>query len=413
MAASFSSARQPAVEYRQLQARSLELLCQHLLRGPELREDHHLVLVFPHDLQQAFDLGAGLQLLGLESQFRKQPARIFGQGGVLRQLLERPGSRLAGAAQSHLQGEQGHACRARATWLAKSAAHKVGCLLVEFLFPPAQGHTFCAGPAPSELQADRAAAIADHDFAQQAVQLVDVAGRQLVAPIHEVLLKLLGRAQESRLKQCDQIEELFQVVLHGRGRQQQDELLLQFAGKPPGLGRTIAQVMGFIHDDQVPFAPQDGRAVRLALGRVHRDDHAVELLPGILASFTKLRRVLAGKLQRELAAHFPLPLLDKRRGHQHQDGLRQAAQVQLGQHQAGLDRLAQAHFVAKQGPPAQPAQHGLGRAHLMFQQFHIAYLGQADQLIEPRMGRQACGPFSQLEFRHRCAVLPLPTRPGR
>ena len=88
------------------------------------------------------------------------------------------------------------------------------------------------------------------------VQLVHVLGRQLVPAVDELLLELLGRAQEPRLQQRHQVEQLLQVVLHRRGRQQEDVLLLQFTGEPPGLGVAIAQVMGLVDDDHVPLAAE-------------------------------------------------------------------------------------------------------------------------------------------------------------
>ncbi len=100
------------------------------------------------------------------------------------------------------------------------------------------GQDDAVGPRPAarELQADRAAAVADHDLGQQRVQLVDVARRQLVAAVDELALELLRRAQQARLQQRDQVEQLLEVVLHRGGRQQQDELLLQLAGELPRPG---------------------------------------------------------------------------------------------------------------------------------------------------------------------------------
>ena len=158
----------------------------------------------------------------------------------------------------------------RRCWRTKSATR-----LVQLAARPGDGVSRSVlRPAARELQADRAAAVADHHLAQQAVQLVDVARRQLVAAVDEVLLELPGRAQQARLQQRDQVEQLLEVVLHRRGGQQQDVLLLQLAGELPELGVAVAQVVGLIDDDQVPVAGQDGGAVRLALGGVHRGDDA-------------------------------------------------------------------------------------------------------------------------------------------
>src|SRR5437899_6838291 len=92
---------------------------------------------------------------------------------------------------------------------------------------------------------------------------------------------------------------------------------------------AIAQVMGLIHDDHVPFAAEDGRAVWFPLGGVQGGDNAVELVPGGAAALAEGRIVVALEIESELAAHFSLPLLNKRRRHQNERRPRQPAQVQL------------------------------------------------------------------------------------
>ena len=111
--------------------------------------------------------------------------------------------------------------------------NKLRHVVIERLLIRPQVDPFGSSPAAGELQADRAAAVTDHDFAQEGVQFVHVPRRQLVAPVDKLPLELSGCAQQSRLQQRDQVEQLLQVVLHrGRG-QQQDELLFQLAGELP------------------------------------------------------------------------------------------------------------------------------------------------------------------------------------
>ena len=93
--------------------------------------------------------------------------------------------------------------------------------------------------------------------------------------------------------------------------------------------------------------------MRLPFGRMHRGDHEIEATPGIPALLAKRRIIRAGQFQRELPAHLALPLLDQRRRRQHKGRPDQPAQAQLGEDQASLDGLAQADFVAQQGPPAE------------------------------------------------------------
>ena len=128
--------------------------------------------------------------------------------------------------------------------------------------------------------------------------------------------------------------------------------------------------------------------MRLALGGVDRGDHAVELAPGGLAAVAEGRVVVAGQLDRELAPHLALPLLDQRRGHEDQDRAGQPPHHQLGEDQPRLDGLAQPDLVAEQGPAAEPPQDGLGRADLVLEQLDVAHQGQRDQPVEPGLRRQ-------------------------
>ena len=219
-------------------------------------------------------------------------------------------------------------------------------------------------------------------------------------------LELPRGAQQPRLQQGDQVEQLLEIVLHRGRREQQDELLLDLAGEFPDLRVAVAQVVGLVDDHHVPLAGQDRRAVRLALGRVDRGDHAVESRPGLRPLLAERRVVVADQLDRELPAHLPLPLLDERRRHQDQDRADQAADHQLGEDQAGLDRLAQADLVAEHGPAAEPPQDGLGRADLVLQRVDVADQRQRDQPVESRVRRQPGGFQGQLE-------VPQPGRLGR
>ena len=85
--------------------------------------------------------------------------------------------------------------------------------------------------------------------------------------------------------------------------------------------------MGLIHDDHVPLAAEDGRAVRFALGGVQGNDNVVELVPGRATAPAEGRIVVAREIESELAAHLSLPLLDQRRRHQDERRPRQSAQV--------------------------------------------------------------------------------------
>ena len=107
--------------------------------------------------------------------------------------------------------------------------------------------------------------------------------------------------------------------------------------------------------------------------------------------------VVADQLDRELAPHFPLPLLDQRRRHEDQDRTGQSPDHQLRQDEPGLDRLAQADFIAQHGPAAEPPQDGLGRADLVLEQLDVADQGERDQPVEPGMRGQPSGLERQVE----------------
>ena len=279
----------------------------------------------------------------------------------------------------------------------KMIAHEVGHVLVEGMLGRGEREAFGPRPPPGELQAHRAAAIADHHLRQQLVQLVHVARGQLVALVHEVALELPRRVQEPRLQERDQVEQLLEVVLHGSRRQQEDELLLDFTGELPGLGIAIAEVMRLVDDDHVPPPGQDRRPVRLALGGMDRGNHPVELVPGTRPALAKRGIVVADQLDRELAPHFPLPLLDQRRRHEDQDRSGQPSDHQLRQDEPGLDRFAQADFIAQHGPAAEPPQDSLGGADLVLEQLDVAHQGERDEPVEPGMCRQPSGLDRQVE----------------
>src|SRR5206468_9855149 len=103
---------------------------------------------------------------------------------------------------------------------------------------------------------------------QQRMQLVDVLRQELVPLGREALREVPLRAQQARLEKCDEVEQLVEIVLNGRGRQQENKLLLQLAGELPCRRRAIAQVVQLVDDHHVPPASEDGGTVRLALGRV-------------------------------------------------------------------------------------------------------------------------------------------------
>ena len=127
-------------------------------------------------------------------------------------------------------------------------ANEMRDVVVKRAFLGRQQDAIRPGPAARELQADRAAPVAHHHFAEQRVQFADVLRRQLILAIDEAALELLCRTQKPRLQKRNQVEKLVKIVLHWRCRQQQDELLAQLAGEFPELRVAIAQMVRLVHD---------------------------------------------------------------------------------------------------------------------------------------------------------------------
>ena len=105
-----------------------ESLLEHILGGPELREDDELVWEFAQQAQEPIRFGT-LRLCGgpfrqiyQQHAFRPRQALMFGK------TPQRSGRRLAGASQRHLQRQQRHA--------------------VEFAFPRSGLSLFGNAPGP-------------------------------------------------------------------------------------------------------------------------------------------------------------------------------------------------------------------------------------------------------------------------
>ena len=84
----------------------------------------------------------------------------------------------------------------------------------------------------------------------------------------------------------------------------------------------------------------------------------------------------------ELRLQFLMPLGNQGRGHEDQHAAGQAAEQVFPQQQAGLDRLAQTHFVGQKDPPAEMPQHLADRFDLVRQVLDAGQALEAEQLIE-------------------------------
>src|SRR5262249_41956771 len=118
-----------------------------------------------------------------------------------------------------------------------------------------------------------------------------------------------------------------------------------------------------VDDDQVPRNLGELLSKRTTPGRRHRcdDDRRIPRSRRLVPR----RAALSESWKPELAVQVLPPLLDQAGRHEDQRPVNQPAEVQLAQHQAGLDGLAQARLVCQDGPSTHPAQRRLSRTKLI------------------------------------------------
>ena len=120
--------------------------------------------------------------------------------------------------------------------------------------------------------------------------------------------------------------------------------------------------------------------MRRLFERVEAGDDARVFAPELLRVAAGRGVVGRGRGEAELVAQFLLPLVHQRRHGQHEEPLHHAARQQFLEHEAGLDGLAQTHFVGQQGAAAQRPQHAQGGAQLVIEPLHAA-IRQAEQVV--------------------------------
>ena len=110
--------------------------------------------------------------------------------------------------------------------------------------------------------------------------------------------------------------------------------------------------MRLIDNKNVPMHLPGDLQVRRLFERVQAGHQARVLAPECLCVPTRGAVVGGGRREAELVAQFFLPLVHQRRHSEHEEPLHHAARQQFFEHQAGLDGLAQTHFVGQQSAPA-------------------------------------------------------------
>jgi len=146
---------------------------------------------------------------------------------------------------------------------------------------------------------------------------------------------------------------------------------------------------------QAPAAPAFQR-----LNRIQRADHLVVHAPQVLflaraaaaplPEGRQLGRLDELELLAEVQAHFCLPLAHKPLGRHYQDALHPATQLQLAQHQAGLDGLAEAHLIGQQVADTVAADGAIQCVKLVRQWHHAGLDRRQQQVVLQRIQQLGC-----------------------
>ena len=115
------------------------------------------------------------------------------------------------------------------------------------------------GVTARQLQRDDGARVAHHGAAHQLAQALGIGRLARLARRHMGGAKLLQCLEDAGLEQRQQVVELGEIVLHRRRRQQQQEALVERVHQLVALARAVAQMVGFVHDDEIEAAAENVR----------------------------------------------------------------------------------------------------------------------------------------------------------
>ncbi|MNZ35213.1 hypothetical protein D3C78_526040 [compost metagenome] len=286
-------------------------------------------------------------LLRLVADFRVEVGMLADrQLQVLRRVGQRVGVQLA-------LGEALH----RGAGVAKQ--HAAGAVAVEQLADQARAGLLVAGLDAGQQLVALVAEEAVDRRAGIAGQLAVV--EQLLHRLgHRLVLGALGAeglqvVEAVRVEQAQAGEVAFQAELLGGGGEQQHAgdaggQFLDQAVFGAGAFRMPDQVVGFVDHQQVPFGVQHGLlGAHVVTQPVEGDQRQLAVLERVVGiALDEALGVEQGDLQVEAPAHFHQPLVLEVFRHQDQGAAGAAAEQLAMQDQAGLDGLAQAHFVGQQ-----------------------------------------------------------------
>jgi hypothetical protein len=206
--------------------------------------------------------------------------------------------------------------------------------------------------------------------------------------------ELLRCRELARLEQRHEVVKFFEGVLDGCGREQQQEMSRQRVDGLPGLRVPVAQIVRLIDDEHVPMHLPGDLQLRRLFQRVEAGHQARVLAPEFIRVPARLGVVGGNRREAELVAQFLLPLVHQRGHSEHEETLHHSARQQFLEHQAGLDGLAQPHFVGQQSAAAQGAQHAQGGAQLVLQPLQPAER-QAKEVVRLVGDPPQCRAFPQ------------------
>src|SRR3972149_694518 len=111
-----------------------------------------------------------------------------------------------------------------------------------------------------------------------------------------------------RRQERHQVEQLFEVVLHRCGGEEQQIGPAEPVDELPEDCPGVPQVMGLVDDDQIVGDLENPVGVLRSLGRVKRRDHALEPPPGLGPFLPERLGVMSHEVEAELPAKLLLPL---------------------------------------------------------------------------------------------------------
>jgi len=248
--------------------------------------------------------------------------------------------------------------------------------------------------ATSEANVDRGPAVANHDLGNEPAQAIGIARHERVLLRDVLLLEAAEGVELPWPEQRDEVVEFNEVVLDGRGGEQEQVAAGERLDELPSDRVAVAQVVRLVDDDEVVALLGDGVGVRRAFCRREGGDGA-----GIVAPVES--GAGDGEVEPELFPQLIRPLVEEDRRDKDEDATGEAAQHELKRDEPCLDRLAEADLVAEQDTAAVTGKRGVCGGNLMAERDDGAAGVRRQQPIEAGHDRQSLRERVQLVERER------------